>query len=336
MADDADSGAAVLDAGADAASAGLESSDEGDRPIDRAVFSEKGGVPTQPKGPHRSPFADPTKESVSARVGLVPTNIEDFDFKTGTFRADFFLSLTSDRPMPPVDLHFGNGQAERTVLADRPTFKLFRYSGSFSTDVDLRNFPFDEQGLVIELEEDDSGIDQLQLVADPKHTYFDTGFSIVGWEVASLEAKVYDHFFPDRFDDDDLYYSRYVARIGIARHSRAGIFEVFLPAFVIVLIALFGVWVPPNEMEVRMNAGAPMLAAAVLFHFTLMQELPATSYLTRADKLMIGTYASLLMGIASTWVFFLVDERHWPSVLKWGKRLVPIGNAIAMGLASVL
>ena len=91
--------------------------------------------------------------------------------------------------------------------------------------------------------------------------------------------------------------------MGLERFATSAVFKVFVPAFVIVLISLLGMWVPPNEMEVRSNAGAPMLAGAVLFHFALMQELPATSYLTRADKLMLGVYTSLLLGM----LFDVVD-----------------------------
>jgi hypothetical protein len=112
-------------------------------------------------------------------------------------------------------------------------------------------------------------------------------------------------------------------------------FTVFVPAIVIVLISLMGMWVPQHEMEVRSNSGAPMLAAAVLFHFALMQQLPAVSYLTRADKLMIGVYISLLIGMISTWFFFLVDEKKMDHVYIWARRIVPPVTAIIMVTACV-
>jgi hypothetical protein len=54
-----------------------------------------------------------------------------------------------------------------------------------------------------------------------------------------------------------------------------------------------------------------------------MQSLPATSYLTRADKLMLGVYASLLLGIVSTWLFFVFDPRHWRVVFRVARATVP-------------
>ena len=111
---------------------------------------------------------------------------------------------------------------------------------------------------------------------------------------------------------------------------------VFVPGFVIVLISLLGMWVPPNEMEVRSNAGAPMLAGAVLFHFALMQELPATSYLTRADKLMLGVYVSLLLNMISTWALLIVDEDKQDSTFKFWRNYLPPFTAVIMAASTIL
>ena len=75
-----------------------------------------------------------------------------------------------------------------------------------------------------------------------------------------------------------------------------------------------------------------MLAGAVLFHFSLMQELPATAYLTRADKLMLAVYISLLLGMVSTWWMFLVEEHNVPKVFRIARIAVPTLSCIVMAL----
>ena len=90
-------------------------------------------------------------------------------------------------------------------------------------------------------------------------------------------------------------------------------------------------WVPPDELEVRSNAGAPMLAAAVLFHYSLIQSLPATGYLTHADKLMLGVYVSLLLNMVSTWMLMLGDERWMEHVFKRARTVVPTLTAYRHG-----
>jgi hypothetical protein len=318
-----------LDAGADAAE---------DDPIDTAVAPD-GGVPFHPAGTaYRSPFAKPDAgPPTRVRVGMLLNSIDDYDVKTGKYGADFFLSLTSDTPMPVVRLAFPNGKVDdKEVIADKPTFKLYRMIGTFKSPPNLRKYPFDSQELKILIEDDYHGIDQVRFSVDKERTQIARGFRALGWQVASLEARSLSQSYPDRFEGDDLQYGRYIFSIKLERYATSAAFKVFVPAFVIVLIALLGMWVPPNEMEVRSNAGAPMLAGAVLFHFALMQELPSTSYLTRADKLMLGVYLSLALGMISTWWMFLVKEQHMDRVFVIARTVVPILTVIVMALACLM
>lgn len=309
--------------------------DAGTEPVDLAIAPD-GGVPFHPDaGAFRSPFARPGAGAAArAKVGLLLNSVDDYDVKTGTFTADFFLSFTSATPMPTVSLTAANGTMESTkVLADRPTFKLLRVLGKFKSAPNLRNYPFDSQDLKIVLEDDVHGIDQLRFSVDKERTQLGRGFRALGWQVMQLEARSLSQSYPDRFENDDLYYSRYVFTLTLERFATSAAFKVFVPAFVIVLISLLGMWVPPEEMEVRSNSGAPMLAGAVLFHFALMQELPATSYMTRADKLMLGTYVCLALGMLSTWCMFLVNEHKMDRVFRIARIAVPVVSVIVMAAA---
>jgi hypothetical protein len=307
-------------------------------PIDLAV-APAGGVPHQASGSteYKSPFAMPNANgAVPVKIGMLLNSVDDYDVKTGTFSADFFVSLTSQKPMPAVDLHFPNGKVEdKYVLADKPTFKLYRLSGEFKSPANLRDYPFDSQALRIVIEDDARGTDQVRFTADHDRTKLARGFRSVGWRVDYVEARSISHSYPERFEGDDLYYGQYIFTLGLERYASSAAFKVFVPAFVIVIISLLGMWVPPDEMEVRSNSGAPMLAGAVLFHFSLMQELPATSYLTRADKLMLGVYASLTLGMLSTWIMFLVPEEKMELVFRIARTTVPIATAIVMALAVI-
>jgi hypothetical protein len=173
----------------------------------------------------------------------------------------------------------------------------------------------------------------VRFTVDKERTQLARGFRALGWQVAYLEARSVSASYPDRFEGDDLQYGRYAFTVKLERFATSAAFKVFVPAFVIVIIALLGMWVPPNEMEVRSNAGSPMLAAAVLFHFALIQEVPATSYLTRADKLMLGVYISLGLGMLSTWCMFLVEEHKMDRVFKIARVVVPVLTAVVMAVA---
>ncbi|MFO0678518.1 MAG: hypothetical protein U0169_18415 [Polyangiaceae bacterium] len=316
--------------------------DESDFPKDmseeeKAVMGT-GKVPIHREGPFRSPFAHPRFGGPAhAKVGLVIREIRDFNIQTGGFDGDFFLSLTSDKAMPKLELAFTNGH-DVTVspLVDTPTFKLLSVTGSFTTDIDLRQYPFDEQKLDIAIEDQKAGVDQIVFEPDQARTSLDSSFKLASFGVSSVGAIAYKHKYPPRFDRDDLYVSRYRFTLGVGRFATSAAFSVFVPAFIIVLISLTGMWVPPDELEVRSNAGAPMLAAAVLFHYSLIQSLPATGYLTHADKLMLGVYVSLMLNMLSTWLFMLGEEEWVAAVFRWARILVPVITLFVMVAACIV
>jgi hypothetical protein len=305
--------------------------------MEDTVLGEAGGVPIHEQGEYRSPFANPKwGKVIDVRVGVVVNDITNYDIHSGSFVADFYLSLTSEKDMPSMDLMFPNGKPdEKQVIADKPTFKLYRFTGTFTTPPDLRKYPFDRQQLAIQVEENTEGIDQIRLVPDQEHTHLEAGFEVIGWDVNDIEAVSIVHNYPDRFDHDDLYYGRYEFRLGIERYGTSAVFTVYVPAIVIVLISLMGMWIPYDRIDVRSNAGAPMLAAAVLFHFALIQALPAVSYLTRADKLMIGVYFSLFLNMLSTWFFFIVKPESHDRVFRIGRIVVPAATLVIMVFACV-
>ncbi len=297
-----------------------------------------GKVPIHREGAFRSPLANPRFGGpTKTRVGLVIREIRDFNIQTGGFEADFFLSLTGDKELPALNLAFTNGhEVTLTPIADSPTFKLFSATGKFTCDVDLREYPFDSQTLYIAIEDQKAGVDQLVFDVDKNRTSLDSSFRLSSFSAAGVGALAYKHKYPPRFDRDDLYVSRYKFSVTVARFATSAAFSVYVPALIIVLISLTGMWVPPDELEVRSSAGAPMLAAAVLFHFSLIQSLPATGYLTHADKLMLGVYVSLLLNMASTWLMLLGEEEHAARVFRGARTLVPILTAFVMVAAIII
>ncbi|MFO0667336.1 MAG: hypothetical protein U0174_25525 [Polyangiaceae bacterium] len=296
-----------------------------------------GKVPIHREGPFRSPFAHPHFGGpTKAKVGLVIQEIREFNIQTGSFEAEFFLSITGDKDLPKIDPSFTNGhEVEAKAIADTPTFKLYHVSGKFTSPVDLRQYPFDTQKLVIEFEDQTAGVDQIVFEADKSRTSLDEGFNVASFGVASIGAHAYKHAYPARFDRDDLYISRYKFELGLDRFATSAAFSVYIPAYIIVIISLIGLWVPPDELEVRSNAGAPMLAAAVLFHFSLIQSLPATGYLTRADKLMLGVYVALLLNMLTTWGFLIVSEENIDLWFKRFRLWTPPATVLIMLISSI-
>jgi hypothetical protein len=295
-----------------------------------------GKVPIHREGKYRSPLANPSSGGpANVKVGLVISEIRAYSISDGSFSADFFMSFTADKAMPKLHPVFTNGhEVDCQSVIDVETFRFYRCSGDFTSIVDLREYPFDTQALDINVEDAVYGVDTLVFQPDPARTSLDASFRLSGYGVASVGAQAFKHQYPSRFDRDDLYVSRYKFTLGLDRFAQSAAFSVYVPAFIIVLISLIGLWVPHSELEVRSNAGAPMLAAAVLFHYSLIQSLPATGYLTHADKLMLGVYVSLLLNMGTTWAFMIVDEDRLDFWFRLFRAWVPPLTALVM-IASV-
>ena len=296
-----------------------------------------GKVPIHREGRYRSPLANPSLGGPAiVKVGFVISEIRDYQIQDGSFSADYFMSFTADKPVPKLHPVFTNGHDTNCIsIVDVETFRFYRCTGTFTSPVDLLDYPFDTQTLDISVEDAVYGVDTIEFVADPRRTSLDANFRVSGYSVASVGARTFKHQYPSRFDRDDLYVSRYKFTVALDRFAQSAAFSVFVPAFIIVLISLLGLWVPPEDLEVRTGSGAPMLAAAVLFHYSLVQSLPATGYLTHADKLMLGVYVSLLMNMATTWVFMIVDEERVQFWFRFFRAWTPPATVLVM-LASVL
>ncbi len=291
-----------------------------------------GKVPIHRDGKYRSPLANPSLGGpATIKVGFVISGIRDYQIQDGSFSAEFFMSFTADKPVPKLHPIFTNGHDTTcTSLVDVETFRFYRCTGTFTSPVDLLAYPFDRQRLDISVEDAVYGVDTVVFVADSRRTSLDANFRLSGYSVATVGANTFKHQYPSRFDRDDLYVSRYRFSLELDRFAQSAAFSVYVPAFIIVLISLIGLWVPADELEVRSNAGAPMLAAAVLFHYSLIQSLPATGYLTHADKLMLGVYVSLLMNMATTWVFMVVDEERVPFWFRFFRAWTPPATVLVM------
>ncbi|MCB1141325.1 MAG: hypothetical protein H7A24_14365 [Leptospiraceae bacterium] len=288
----------------------------------------------------KSYFANHDKEKtpVHIQVGILILNISNYNIKEGRFTVDFYLSYASDKPMPEMSPHLTNGFIEEDdlirLIANEPTFKLWKIHGVFYNYPDLRNYPFDLQELSIEIEEADNGVDSVQFIPVNDFINLDSDFQFPGWDVRFTEVSVVNHYYPDRFENDDLYYPRILYKLGISRFSTNAVFSVFFPAFVIVLVSLSGIWLKPEQIEAKISSTAPMLAAAVLFHYSLIQELPSTPYLTRADKLMMAVYTCLMMNMLISWAFSLIPLRFHQKLDKFSRTFVPPLNLLIFVVGS--
>ncbi len=225
------------------------------------------------------------------KVGVYVLNIGKFEVATGTYTVDFYLDLTSERPMGDMKVEFMNGRAAGPAdkLIDKPTEKFYRYQANLMTNVDMRRYPWDTHELPIILESTTDSKEKVVFEVDEKQQGIDPAVNFVGWDLRGFSTEIRDHEYKVYGET----YSQYIYKIEIARLFFISSLKTFLPVMCFLLISFVSLLVTLEKLDSRVGMNTAMLIASVMFHLSIGSQLPPAGYLTIADKVMIATYATI-------------------------------------------
>jgi len=225
-------------------------------------------------------------------VGLYLLNLGKFDISTGSFSADFYLSLKCERVCPKQEFEFMNGRASNfEKIIDEPNEKFYRIQANLVSPADLKKFPFDSQKMEIIIEDKRKSSKELIYIPDYNMSGFDRSISFVGWEIREWRAYSREHYY-EVYNET---YSQYVFEIPIRRIKINSFFKTFLPVIFIMLVMLSSYVLDLDKIVTRIGMVSSALIASVMFHISIANQLPSTSYLTFIDKFMILSYFIILL-----------------------------------------
>jgi hypothetical protein len=236
-------------------------------------------------------------------VGVYVLNVGKFELSTGQYTMDFYLSLTSDRPIADNSFEFMNGRASSfELLSNEPTNKFYRIQANLYANLSVKAYPFDSHALSIQLEDKTNSIHKVRYKDDPANSGIDPEVTIVGWDLTGSGSAVAHHEYKT-FNET---YSKYIYAVNIQRIVLTSIMKAFLPAFFLVLVGLLALLLKPDKFAPRLGLNTSTLLGAVMFHLNVTSQIPPVGYLTFADKFMIVSYISLIACLIST----IVLMRH--------------------------
>ena len=225
-------------------------------------------------------------------VGLYLLNLGKFDVATGSFTADFYLSIKCEKECPSYDFEFMNGRAASLEkIIDEPDEKFYRIQANLLSSIDLKKYPFDSQKLQIILEDKTETTKTLNYVADLEESGIDESITFIGWNIDDWKAYTKEH----NYELYDEVYSQYVFEIPISRILVNAIFKTFLPIVFIILIMLSSFVLDPDKITTRLAMVGSALVASVMFHVSLANQIPPVGYLTFIDKFMVLSYFVILL-----------------------------------------
>jgi len=246
--------------------------------------------------------------ATDVNVGTYVLNLGKFDVSTGSFTADFYLSLICDEDCPPQNFEFMNGRAiSRDIdkVIDQPNEKFYRIFANLVSPVDLKRFPFDTQQIQIILEDKLSTIENISYIPLTEESGIDPSIVFPGWQIQGWNATVIEHHYPVYNET----YSQYAFTITLSRIALNSFIKTFLPVIFIVLIVMFSFLIDLDKIPIRLGVVGSSLIGAVMFHVSITNQIPPIGYLTFADKFMLLSYLIILYAFILNALLLELQER---------------------------
>ncbi|MBW7896826.1 MAG: hypothetical protein H3C27_17095 [Opitutaceae bacterium] len=174
-----------------------------------------------------------------------------------------------------------------------------------STELDLRELPFDTQHVQIELESFQHQAHEMTLTLAPADLRITPQISLPQWRVGRLTAKTASYF-NELYDET---YSRTTVTVELQRRHQFYIWQMMVPLVILIGVAFAVFFLPLQDLADRMNVIVASLLTIVALSYTLHAELPKIPYLTVIDWLFILAYIFLGLAMAAmVWIRRLADR----------------------------
>lgn len=257
-------------------------------------------------------FDRPDPEGVPTKVyiGLFLIDLISIDDVNQTFTADFYAIVrwndsrlaienpTEDQMMRLFDIEEIwhpmiyiinqrrlSTQLERIFRADQAGNVQYvqRFSGEFSSHLDLKNFPFDKQRLALQIVSFRYGPEEIEFVLDQQRYGQRETLSLVGWSKGMIQPEVTTEYL--RIQDRHL--ARIDFTVDVKREKPYYVIKALIPLFLIIFMAWSVFFIDPSVIGPQIGIPTSSVFALILQNNRISQLLPRVSYLTRLDRFIL-------------------------------------------------
>ncbi len=161
-----------------------------------------------------------------------------------------------------------------------------RFTGKFTSPLDLKRFPLDEQQLEVHIEPFSRTVDEVVFkVNESRVGRYETAF-LSDWEIGEVHARCST----TRLTPLDQTRARFTLVIDVRRKSTFYVWRVLLP-LVLLVVASWGVfWVDPIQLQPQISTVVAVLLSIVIFNITIDFALPKVAYFTFVDSHALMSY----------------------------------------------
>lgn len=161
-----------------------------------------------------------------------------------------------------------------------------RYQGELTTPLDLREFPFDSQYLRLELVAAGYSPEEIEFVPDPEIGGRSEKLTIADWSVYE-KGEVFVE--PLYLAAQKRFIPRILYRLEVVRNRGFFVIKVLVPLSLIVFMSWAVFWINPKHLPSQAGVSTSAVLTLIAFQFSLGYLLPRVSYLTRADRFVMGS-----------------------------------------------
>lgn len=265
---------------------------------------------SRPEGPRRT------------FVGVYAFHVPHLDLAANTYLVDFWVWFRwqGDDLDPSRTFEFMNqvsawdtlrqfvytdeaGHPKPEALGGGWYYQVMHVQARFGKPFDVSAYPFDEQELVIAIEDTDQTVDNMVYVPDEGTNLVDPSLDVPGWRLTQIRTDVLEVAYATNFGDVRRpvgadRYTRFRYTLRIARPVLAHLTTTLLPVNLIALIALLTFLIAAERMEARLGVGAACLLSVVVLQLSAVAALPRSGKVILLDHVYNLTYLLMLLSLA--------------------------------------
>lgn len=254
-------------------------------------------------------------------VGVYVHHVPEIDLKTSTYLGDFFLWFRWSGDDDPTDsLELTNladaSSLQRTLIyvdengASKPQdlgggvkYQQVHVQGRFTHPFSIERYPFDEQDILFELEDNKrSSAEMIYVVDTVGRSTVHPGFALAGWDVGQLSLEVSEARYATNFGDarvkaEDQAFAHLRASLHVRRPVWSSLVKTIVPILIVLLITLVVFLIDGKYFDARMGLGITTLISAVALQLTSGASLPDVGYVVLLDKIYNVSYFIIFVAL---------------------------------------
>lgn len=263
-----------------------------------------------------NPGSPPDPGPSRVTYGVYINNLENIDLASNSYSIDLYLWLRWKDPKidPSTSIEVMNTLSgdsavdiqrlfeEPLTMPDGSRYMAFRMHGWFNSKMDLADYPFDIQTLVVELEDSKYDSKVIEYVPDTNTVTINPKVTLPGYIVGKPTASAGAHRYPTNFGDltvsDQPDYSRISITLPVERHVLPSMVKIVVPIFLVILITSLIFLLPGRFEDSRIGIGVTAMLTMVALQWSTTSDLPSVEYLMMIDLIYMLSTGYVLAAMA--------------------------------------